>query len=554
MSAPRPLTSRSAPAACRQPRTAPRSRRSASSSPPKEIAALAAYVASLGPGPAIPDKEALDYADANAAQGGAIYRTNCSMCHNFAGSGGALTHGKFAASLKGVTAKHMYEAMLTGPQSMPVFGDGTMTPQDKREIIAYLKTIDAQSNPGGAALGKVGPGDRGRRGLDRRHRRPDRRSGMAGGEGAMSDLQDTGPAGERIHAGDPAEGTDVATQASHDSTHSGELETRFRDPGLPAHVYRHSDIDPKAAKRREREVATLFGLSTLGTLLFIVAFFAVKPNDASGADLLDRVGLSTRLLGLGLGLALFFIGAGAIHWAKTLMPDDEIVTERKPMRSADEDRRGRVEALKEGAAGAGLGPSQADPQQPARRARPARPARHHPAARPRAAARRDSSTYTAWRAGKRLVYRPRRTADQGRRTWRSAASSTSCPRASTNMPEPAERAGQGDHHRDPAGAGRAVNRRPDRKGWAVDGIVAYSKVCTHVGCPVGLYEQQTHHLLCPCHQSTFDVTKDCAVIFGPAARPLPQLPLAVDSEGYLVSQRRTSRSRSAPASGSEGRR
>jgi ubiquinol-cytochrome c reductase cytochrome c subunit len=124
---------------------------------PKEIAALAAYVASLGPGPAIPDAQALDYADADAAQGGAIYRTNCSMCHNFAGSGGALTHGKFAASLNGVSPRHMYEAMLTGPQSMPVFGDGTMTPNDKREIIKYLKTIDAQSNPGGAALGKVGP-------------------------------------------------------------------------------------------------------------------------------------------------------------------------------------------------------------------------------------------------------------------------------------------------------------------------------------------------------------------------------------------------------------
>jgi len=76
---------------------------------------------------------------------------------------------------------------------------------------------------------------------------------------------------------------------------------------------------------------------------------------------------------------------------------------------------------------------------------------------------------------------------------------------------------------------------PKQKRWSVDGIVAYSKVCTHVGCPVGLYEQQTHHLLCPCHQSTFDVTKDCAVIFGPAARPLPQLPLSVDSDGYLVS-------------------
>jgi ubiquinol-cytochrome c reductase cytochrome c subunit len=124
---------------------------------PEETAALAAYVASLGPGPAIPDADTLDYADANEAQGGAIFRTNCSMCHNFVGSGGALTHGKFAASLNGVTPRHMYEAMLTGPQSMPVFGDGTMPPNDKRAIIKYLQNIQTQANPGGAALGKLGP-------------------------------------------------------------------------------------------------------------------------------------------------------------------------------------------------------------------------------------------------------------------------------------------------------------------------------------------------------------------------------------------------------------
>jgi ubiquinol-cytochrome c reductase cytochrome c subunit len=124
---------------------------------PADVAALAAYVASLGPGPAIPDADALDYADADAAQGGAIYRTNCSMCHNFAGSGGALTHGKYAPPLTGVSARHMYEAMLTGPQSMPVFGDGTMTPGDKKEIIKYLKSIQGQPNPGGASLGKLGP-------------------------------------------------------------------------------------------------------------------------------------------------------------------------------------------------------------------------------------------------------------------------------------------------------------------------------------------------------------------------------------------------------------
>jgi ubiquinol-cytochrome c reductase iron-sulfur subunit len=73
--------------------------------------------------------------------------------------------------------------------------------------------------------------------------------------------------------------------------------------------------------------------------------------------------------------------------------------------------------------------------------------------------------------------------------------------------------------------------------WTIDNtIVAYSKICTHVGCPVALYEQTTHHILCPCHQSTFDAAHGANVIFGPAARPLPQLPLATDSSGYLVAK------------------
>lgn len=123
----------------------------------EEIAAMAAYVASVGIGPAVPSTRVLDYADADAADGGAIYRTNCAMCHNFAGSGGALTRGKFAPALSGTSAKHIYEAMLTGPQSMPVFADGTMKPEDKRAIIKYLKVTEKQPSPGGAALGKIGP-------------------------------------------------------------------------------------------------------------------------------------------------------------------------------------------------------------------------------------------------------------------------------------------------------------------------------------------------------------------------------------------------------------
>jgi ubiquinol-cytochrome c reductase iron-sulfur subunit len=75
-----------------------------------------------------------------------------------------------------------------------------------------------------------------------------------------------------------------------------------------------------------------------------------------------------------------------------------------------------------------------------------------------------------------------------------------------------------------------------RENWSVDGILCYSKICTHVGCPISLYERTTHHLLCPCHQSTFDLADSARVVFGPAARPLPQLPLAIDDEGYLVAQ------------------
>lgn len=123
-----------------------------------ETAALAAYVASLAPGPAIPSADLLNYErDGNTAEGGALFRTNCAMCHNAAGQGGALTQGKYAPTLMGVSAKHMYEAMITGPQSMPVFADTTMTPEQKLSIIKFLKAIEADKNVGGAALGRVGP-------------------------------------------------------------------------------------------------------------------------------------------------------------------------------------------------------------------------------------------------------------------------------------------------------------------------------------------------------------------------------------------------------------
>jgi len=121
---------------------------------------LAAYVASLAPGPSIPSDEAVntkDVSDEDLAEGGTIFRVNCAMCHNAAAAGGALTRGKFAPTLRGVSEKHIYEAMVTGPQNMPVFNDSNITPQEKKQVIAYLKHIESQGNPGGDGLGSLGP-------------------------------------------------------------------------------------------------------------------------------------------------------------------------------------------------------------------------------------------------------------------------------------------------------------------------------------------------------------------------------------------------------------
>ena len=122
-----------------------------------EIDQVAAYVASLAPGPAVPSEEDVDPSKGDPAEGGELFRVNCAMCHNFAGAGGALTRGKYAPSLDGVSDKHIYEAMVTCPQSMPVFSDGNIAPEEKRDIIAYLNSLDEQPSYGGFKLGQLGP-------------------------------------------------------------------------------------------------------------------------------------------------------------------------------------------------------------------------------------------------------------------------------------------------------------------------------------------------------------------------------------------------------------
>ena len=312
---------------------------------------------------------------------------------------------------------------------------------------------------------------------------------------------------------------------------SNEIEA-IKDPGLPAHVHRKTDTDPAAADRAERQVAILFGVSALGTVLLIASYFI--PDDIFiFIPIMGNQNAHQLGLGLGMAISLFFIGLGAIHWAKTLMPDTEVVAQRHEFRSPDSDRKEFVEAVKSGAAASGLG----------RRSlikRSLGAALGLSALSPLLLLRDlgplpgKELEKTTWKSGTYLV------TDPGNR--RIKASDLEVGAVAQVLPEIADP----EHRKLSDIAKDAVllirlrpqefNLEADRLAMTHDGIIAFSKICSHMGCAVALYEQQTKHLLCPCHQSTFDVTRAAKVIFGPSARPLPQLDITIDQEGYLVAR------------------
>jgi ubiquinol-cytochrome c reductase iron-sulfur subunit len=318
--------------------------------------------------------------------------------------------------------------------------------------------------------------------------------------------------------------TDLTTPAG------GGVPDRFTDPGHGPHRLRRSDVDPAAAKRAERQTVLLFTASIIGTLGFLVAYALVPPGETVGS-----MRLSNLLLGLGLFLAMFGIGAAAVHWAKTLMNDHERTDERHSLTPSDETRRDAVQNLRDGLADANVG----------RRGVLKGAMFSALALAPLGVAVPligevgedwDISKFkhTMWKEGIRLAKDP--SGEPIR------AADVTIGSAFHVIPENLEEA---EHILDEKAKAivlmvrmdpRDLKETEERKSWSYEGIVAYSKVCTHVGCPVALYEQQTHHLLCPCHQSTFDLADGARVVFGPANRPLPQLPITVDDEGYLVAQ------------------
>jgi ubiquinol-cytochrome c reductase iron-sulfur subunit len=307
---------------------------------------------------------------------------------------------------------------------------------------------------------------------------------------------------------------------------------RFPDPGVPEHKPRLTDVDPKAAKRAERTVAILFGISCLGTIASLVAYFAVRPDGT-----VEGTRLSTQLLGIGLGVSLLGIAVAAIHWAKALMSNHEYIDQRHPTATSPEDREVAVAALQQGANDSGI----------ARRGVLKGAVVSALALFPLTIAvplvssvggdwNVSSFRHTLWTKGRRLAYDP-----SGRPIKAADLTIGSVAHVIPDVPEEERQTEEWLTEKakavvllvrlDPADL-----KSDHREGASYQGIVAYSKICTHVGCPVALYEQQTHHLLCPCHQSTFDISDGAKVVFGPAKRPLPQLPITVDDEGYLVAE------------------
>ena len=327
------------------------------------------------------------------------------------------------------------------------------------------------------------------------------------------------------------------------------VEEPIANPGLEPHTPRPTDVDTRAEKRAERQVATFFGLSMICTILFVVAYFALDIKE--NPDTIGGLGASNVALGLSLGLALLFIGIGVIQWARKLMADVEIVEYRHPAASPQEDRDATLAALSQGLEESGIG------RRPLIRNTllgsvallgvPAVVALADLGPVATKSVRQRTLEGTFWKTGTRVVNDvtglPIKASDMEIGQLVNGE-----PEGLVHVPE----------HREgveyPEGAALqiaktkaaviAVRMQPDEitfserspENWSVAGIVVYSKICTHVGCPISLWEQQTHHLLCPCHQSTFDLADGGKVVFGPAARPLPQLPLTVDDEGYLVAR------------------
>jgi len=309
-----------------------------------------------------------------------------------------------------------------------------------------------------------------------------------------------------------------------------------REQAYEDHIEGMQPDDPRMIvheKRAERVVAACFTLAFFAGCGFVAAYVGL------GVHSVDKVLRSNLWLGLTLSLALLSLGLGALIWVRHLMPNVETTEERHDLRSDDKDRQAFEQYFRVGTANSqfvkrplvrrtlmlGTLPLLAAPIVLLRDMGP------QPGT---------SLRHTVWSPGRRLLV-------QGTNQPITPAEFSAPGSMITIVPDGYE----DDQDALTKAAVILIKFRPGElhvptrhsgptligtMNWTVDDIVAYSKICTHVGCPVALYEQTTHHILCPCHQSTFEATTGATVIFGPAPRPLPQLPMTTDSQGYLVAR------------------
>jgi len=286
--------------------------------------------------------------------------------------------------------------------------------------------------------------------------------------------------------------------------------------------------NPAKAKTAERIVAACFILSMLASIGFIAAYVGLEVHSVNATL------RSNLALGLSMSVAFLAVAAGAVVWVRSIMPNVEQVEERHTLASTEKERKAFKKTFTEGAEASGF------VKRPLLRRTLI--AASVPLAVAPLVVLRDmgplpgtSLRHTVWRKGMRAVV-------YGPNTPLRAADFSIPGQMITVAPE-----GYAENQEVLAKAvtiiikfapGELVPNRPGQPGtimnWTVDNIVAYSKICTHVGCPVALYEQTTHRILCPCHQSTFDARNGAQILFGPAPRPLPQLPIGTDADGFLI--------------------
>ena len=369
----------------------------------------------------------------------------------------------------------------------------------------------------------------------------------------MSDIEETdgsegadvasGPVAPHRVIGTPAPaprllGSNAPTTAAASSEGAGGVAVAEHDEEIP----QPTAEEIQRGNRAEKVIVACFVLAFLAGCGFIAAYIGLPvglDRLAPGGNAVDAALRSNLALGTSLAVALLALAVGSLLWVRLLMPDVEIVEERHELQSAPADRAAFAETFKQGA-----GYSQIVKRPMVRRSLllGTLPLVAAPLVllRDMGPLPGTSLRHTVWSPGRRLLV-------YGTNQPLTAADFSAPGSMITIVPE--------GYEDDPDALTKAavilIKFRPGElaipvrtqgstlvgtMNWTVDNIVAYSKICTHIGCPVALYEQTTHHILCPCHQSTFDASTGATVVFGPAARPLPQLPMTVNTDGYLVAK------------------